>query len=766
MARAFESLKEWITLRQITIALILISLCMFQLTASATEQALTVRTNIDLQGVDLSSVEDLQLIGITTSAQSEFLELVWHKDNNAWGFPFWRLSLQASASLLPDILTGAQVDIVDRDSKRVSLAMLTPESGRNYEAYLSYSAISGTVSIALLDVVAQVELFQKELQMRPQPNPQLPQVTPPVSPGVRLVQAEPGYVPVGLEWRLTALDDQLVGINLLSGGNPAVLYVAQALGTTSGRFRLIADTGAEELVLWEGNRADLVNSQVVPTYQLPYGKTQVRLEYLDGEKAWTLGRKRLIDVYTGTLNVGIGSVSFSENDITGQMVITTDAPMKELSLSLLARVSVKQGDVWRLLSGEPLLWQTKVPLEQAGDETISFSLETPGLGDGPVLVETSWLTEVEQGWRVLASNSTYELTKPAEPWYSPIPVLDISGDRGRVTVIDSVIGEYMGHPDTVLMADGRTMFVVYPLGHGGPTVLRRSDNGGLDWSSRLPTPDNWRQTANVPTIFRLTDPQGIERLVVFNNMTLNIFSPGTRGKDLHQSISADNGQTWTPFQSNGIYTQVAPNTVVPISGNRYLTVYQIDGRIAQSISADGGLTWTHMGVIARHPVARLTEPALIASPDGKQLAVLIRENSRQFNSMLIVSNDEGATWSEPVELPDVLTGDRHMPHYADDGRLVITFRDRCVGSPTYGDFVAWVGTYDDLVNLRNGDYRVRLLNSFGQARDTGYSGLELLPDGTMVATTYAPLYVGAKPSVVSVRFSLEELDAMLSQSVE
>ena len=38
--------------------------------------------------------------------------------------------------------------------------------------------------------------------------------------------------------------------------------------------------------------------------------------------------------------------------------------------------------------------------------------------------------------------------------------------------------------------------------------------------------------------------------------------------------------------------------------------------------------------------------------------------------------------------------------------------------------------------------------------------MELLPDGTIVATTYVVLKSGEKNSVVSVRFKIDELDAM------
>ena len=43
--------------------------------------------------------------------------------------------------------------------------------------------------------------------------------------------------------------------------------------------------------------------------------------------------------------------------------------------------------------------------------------------------------------------------------------------------------------------------------------------------------------------------------------------------------------------------------------------------------------------------------------DGKQLAVLLRENSRKRNSFLILSDDEGSNWNEPRELPGSLTGE-------------------------------------------------------------------------------------------------------------
>ena len=127
--------------------------------------------------------------------------------------------------------------------------------------------------------------------------------------------------------------------------------------------------------------------------------------------------------------------------------------------------------------------------------------------------------------------------------------------------------------------------------------------------------------------------------------------------------------------------------------------------------------------------------------------------------MVVFSDDEGESWTEPKELPGALTGDRHKCCYGADGRLVVTFRDTCLDTPTWGDWCAWVGTYENIVDGDEGQYRVRLMvNTKG--KDCAYPGMELLPDGTFVATTYGHWEEGAEPFVVSVRFRLEELDAM------
>lgn len=341
-----------------------------------------------------------------------------------------------------------------------------------------------------------------------------------------------------------------------------------------------------------------------------------------------------------------------------------------------------------------------------------------------------------------------------------IPAIDLSGETERhVIVAQGTANEYKGHPTTLLMPDGNTMFCVYPLGHGGPNaVLRRSDDAGLTWSEPLDVPDNWRQSNNCPALFRLVGPNEKERLFVFEG-----------NGHMRQAFSEDGGRTWSPMKKNGLKTVMPFTAVIRLKDGRFMGGWNWQKSTWISFSSDGGLTWSPQQCIAKandeFPGAWPCEPAFIRSPDGDEIACLMRENSRRYMSMVMFSRDEGQTWTEMRELPRELTGDRHQPRYSPDGRLVIPSRDTAPASPTKGHFVAWVGTYDDIAAGRPGQYRVKLLHSHAGS-DCGYPGLELLPDDTFVATTYVKYRPGAeKQSVVSARFKLSELDAMAARTL-
>jgi len=351
---------------------------------------------------------------------------------------------------------------------------------------------------------------------------------------------------------------------------------------------------------------------------------------------------------------------------------------------------------------------------------------------------------------------------------APLPTLDLSQDTARQVVIAQGTAEvYQGHPTTLLMPDEKTIYAVWTHGHGGYCgPMKRSDDGGKHWSELLPTPENWTQVRNCPAIYRLIDPKGTARLFVFAG----------QGPDqlMQQSVSTDEGKTWSPMQSNGLLCVMPFCTIVPVEGGKKLlglTNVRRPGEkkdkksniITQSESTDGGLTWSPFSVVLDMGDLKPCEPAVVRSPDQKQLLCLLRENKLHI-AQYLTSEDEGHTWSVPKALPAGLYGDRHMARFTADGRLVICFRDTGKGSQTRNHFIAWVGRYQDIVSGRDGQYRIKLLHSF-KGSDCGYPGLELLPDGTLVATTYVKYREGPeKNSVVSTRFTLAETDRLAASA--
>ena len=357
-----------------------------------------------------------------------------------------------------------------------------------------------------------------------------------------------------------------------------------------------------------------------------------------------------------------------------------------------------------------------------------------------------------------------------------IAFIDLASDSERITLVDRERGQYLGHVSTCLLDDGKTILAVYPKGHGrGPIVYKKSINGGNSWSERLSTPASWKTSKEVPTLHRMQGPDGKKRIILWSGLYPARFS-----------VSEDEGRTWTELKQAGQWGGIVvmgDHMALKTGAGHYMCVFHDDGRfftekgqlatpvrftLYKTVTLDGGLTWSEPEALHADTAVHLCEPGLVRSPDGNQIAMLLRENARRKNSHVMFSEDEGKTWSSPRELPVTLTGDRHTCRYAPDGRLVIVYRGRYAKgnaiAETDGDCTAWVGTYEDLVKGRPGQYLLRLLDN-KKGHDTTYPGVEVLPDeiGSFIVTTYGHWEQGEAPFILNTRFFTSELDHLAPQ---
>ena len=356
-----------------------------------------------------------------------------------------------------------------------------------------------------------------------------------------------------------------------------------------------------------------------------------------------------------------------------------------------------------------------------------------------------------------------------------VPTLDISQDEARrVVIAQGTPDVYQGHPTLVQKPDD-SLLVVWTINHGGAAgPMATSVDGGTTWK-RIDdaAPEGYKKHTNCPSVYRLVDAAGVARLWVFSSQPW-----------LARIMSEDDGETWVEKEPLGFANVMAFSSIIPknpgVQDGKYLGFYHrrraadgtllnleppVAGRleVALSETTDGGLTWSEPRTIADLPGKDLCEPCAFWSPDKKEICCLMRENTHKGRSMTTLSQDGGATWSTPQDTSWELTGDRHVGVYVDKDRLFFAFRDQALGSETRGDFVGWVGTYDDVKNARPGDYRVLLLRSYAKPwkGDCGYPGVALLRDGAIFAVTYIKYKDDEnKNSVVGTRFTLSELDAM------
>ncbi len=372
------------------------------------------------------------------------------------------------------------------------------------------------------------------------------------------------------------------------------------------------------------------------------------------------------------------------------------------------------------------------------------------------------------------------------------------------TVDDS--RDYLAHPDAVLLRDG-TILVLYPVGHGkGAIQSRVSSDGGKTWSANpYPTPKSWENSRETPTVYRLDFCDGSTKLVEISANPYwwdqpEIASPG----GWNASLSCDEGKTWSEFRlfhpiaEGGTRTVVAMASLTRLKENgafvdKWMGFYHEQDTFVNCKSIlsfeNGEMCWSKpepyfAAYRDAERRAEMCEVEVIRSDGGTGdvLCLISRSDAKNEKSFLSFSYDEGKTWTPPRHVPDSLNGERHKADWLPDGRLFITFRSimlREGGFDSEG-WCAWVGTFDDLVNGREGQYRIKLAHVYREDQtapeplsgdDTGYCGNVVLPDGTVVTTTYGRFFPDRRTAdgterrtcIVAKRVNLALRDSCLEQ---
>lgn len=329
-----------------------------------------------------------------------------------------------------------------------------------------------------------------------------------------------------------------------------------------------------------------------------------------------------------------------------------------------------------------------------------------------------------------------------------------------LSVIEKAPGtsrQYLGQPDMVLLEDDRTLLTVYPGGHGaGPVILQVSNDAGEMWQEKTDTPASWQQSLETPTLYRLD----AEKIILICGR------PDWKGNQTggwQTSLSHDNGVTWSEFKTHHStfsdgrpnFTNVAMASLIPVQDEdgKWLGVYHdnrfVNYRTFLTFDAAGQEQWSEPeAYLAQYreleKTYQICEVGLFRSPDQSRIMALGRTQSHQHPSVWFYSEDEGLTWSEPSNVHPSLQGERHKAVYDPiSNRLVVTFREISLGSATddwlAGDWLAWVGTYENLINQEPGTYRIRLAEDWTntpKSGDSGYAGIVVQRDGTFILDSY------------------------------
>ena len=401
--------------------------------------------------------------------------------------------------------------------------------------------------------------------------------------------------------------------------------------------------------------------------------------------------------------------------------------------------------------------------------------------------------------------------------------LEIPIDRlnSEYTSVIDKQNTYLGHPDLVLTDDGK-LLTFYPSGHGkGAIIGKYSEDLGESWQDITDTPSSWEKSQETPCVYNIHKTDGTSVLVLTSGSPywsdVNLMPDG-----FNCSISTNNGATWTEFSnffgqkwaedknaSLGTDEYAAYDAIVAMSsltqlkdedGNyidkwlgtfhRGASEYGMDGGEAfvnyatyLTFDEDNKPVWSEpVRLLEKHRELEekygMCEIEIIRNPENDCLILIARANNRVSNSVICYSYDEGESWTQPKELPNCLTGDRHKAEYDPvSGKVIISFRQYLSNGDKFKKSAlspekyltegwgAWIGDFEDLMSFSKEDSteytygdKVLILGKNYKQADCGYSGVVILDDGTVITDSYGYFSPTARyPYIMQAKFKINDV---------
>ena len=159
-------------------------------------------------------------------------------------------------------------------------------------------------------------------------------------------------------------------------------------------------------------------------------------------------------------------------------------------------------------------------------------------------------------------------------------------------LVDREAGQYLGHPTTAMLDDGKTILTVYPKGHGrGAIVYKRSTDGGKTWSAPRRLPDG------------ILGPIKNKPVVLADGTWLSpSSSEGSKdGWLVHFERSQDAGLTWEkigPVRQGPAFDAIQPSILFHKDGQLQALCRSKQGVVTQTWSGDGGQNWSALTAAA------------------------------------------------------------------------------------------------------------------------------------------------------------------------